>query len=276
MANIVVSRWRKHRMELLDGLGQHLAAQNVDHLALTGDVGNVALVGEWRAGIKWLQTYAGVPSQTTVIPGNHDAYVKDVVRAAAFEKEFAAYQTADAPSEGAPERALGGDSRQAYPFVRFRGPLALVAVNTCVPTGDLGAWGDIGSEQLLRVERALQSEAVKQKIRVVLMHHPPVLHRAGENRNLKDRDAFVDMLSRAGADLVLHGHDHRDLSATLQGPGGRRVFVVGAGSASYAGKPSARARYNVYEFSGSTITCVTYAHDEQSNGFEVAKRWELV
>ena len=43
LANLVVSRVRKHKMQLLDDLRVDLRAQAPDHLALTGDLSNVAL-----------------------------------------------------------------------------------------------------------------------------------------------------------------------------------------------------------------------------------------
>ncbi|MCG5055895.1 MAG: metallophosphoesterase [Myxococcales bacterium] len=270
-ANIVVNRWRKHRMDLLESLGQHLAAQRPDHVALTGDVGNVAWVSEWQAGRRWLERYAGPPADVTVIPGNHDAYVNDVTRTGAFESLFAAYQHAERGGGG----AAGTDSREAYPFVRVRGPLALVAVNTCVPTGDFGAWGEIGPAQLRRLEAILGDDDVRRRVRVVLMHHPPVVHRKGEDRNLRDRGALAEVLARVGADLVLHGHDHRDEAAVLEGPRGSRIMAVGAGSASYAGPAEGRARYNVYGFreDGRGIELHTYAHDARERSFvEVSRK----
>ncbi len=71
---------------------------------------------------------------------------------------------------------------------------------------------------------------------------------------------------------MLHGHDHRDFWNELPGPGGSRIPVVGAGSASYAGGPSKRARYNVYEIEGAGITAITYAHDAASGRFVEARR----
>ncbi|MDX2020546.1 MAG: metallophosphoesterase [Deltaproteobacteria bacterium] len=274
--NILVNRRRKHRMELLEKLGQHLAGQKVDHVAITGDIGNVSLVGEWKAGLRWIQRYGGRPERVTVIPGNHDAYVRDVVASSAFERLFEPYQT----GERAAARSDGGehlaDSRESYPFVRLLGRLVLVAVNTCVPTGDLGAWGQIGDRQLRRLESMLADPQFKNRQRVVLLHHPPVVHKHGEERNLRDRDAFAAVLAKVGADLVLHGHDHRDEVATLRGPLDAPVPVVGAGSASYAGAPAGRARYNIYEFSDGHIGCVTYAHDKQTDAFVQVDRKVLV
>jgi diadenosine tetraphosphatase ApaH/serine/threonine PP2A family protein phosphatase len=94
---------------------------------------------------------------------------------------------------------------------------------------------------------------------------------------LKDRGALAAVLARAGADIVLHGHDHRDERADLPGPGGRQIPIIGAGSASYAGGPEKRARYNIYELDESGhITLVTRAHDEETDRFKEVRREALV
>jgi 3',5'-cyclic AMP phosphodiesterase CpdA len=273
LLNLAVNRGRHHKAELLAALGGDLRAEAPDHLALTGDLSNLSLDGEWRAALRWLANHGGAPETTTVIPGNHDAYVADVVRAGAFEKLFGQFQTADvvSPAGG----SANGDGRARYPFVRFRGPLALVGVNSCVATGDLGAWGEVGAEQLARLEALLGHAEVARRIRVVLIHHPPVMHKGGEVRNLRDRDALAAVLARAGADIVLHGHDHRDERADLPGPGGRPIPIIGAGSASYAGGPDRRARYNIYEVDDSGITVVTRAHDEATGRFREVRREPL-
>jgi 3',5'-cyclic AMP phosphodiesterase CpdA len=263
MANLILNRRRKHRMELLDRMADDLRARPVDHLALTGDVGNVALESEWKKARAWLGALGTRSDDVTVIPGNHDTYVADVVRAGTFERIFEAFQTAEL--RPGPER---------YPFARLRGDIALVAVNTCVPTGDFGAWGEIGAAQLQRLEALLAAPELRGRTRVLLLHHPPVLHRQPENRNLRDRAAFAQVIARAGADLVIHGHDHRDERATLSGPSGP-IPVVGAGSASYGGPVDRSARYNVYEIDGPRLAAVTYAHDPASDRFREAGRVQL-
>jgi len=265
--NLVFNRTRKHRMELLEALGQDLVrvraeSPGIDHLVVTGDLGNISLQSEWRAAFVWLEKFGPEPRQLTVIPGNHDVYTPDVERERAFEKAFEVYQKADHRCDEA-----------LYPFVRIRGDgIAFICVNTCVATRDLGAWGSIGEPQLKRLETLLTEPSLQKRLRVVLMHHPPVAHKGAENRNLRDRDAFTTVLRNAGADLVLHGHDHRDEMAWLQGPGGTRIPSVGAGSASYAGSPAGRARYNIYEIEGRQITRIVRAHDVERGEFVEAGR----
>jgi len=254
--NVLVNRRRHHKMELLTALRADLSARAVDHLALTGDLSNVSLVSEWEEARRWLDAYGASAEAVTVIPGNHDTYVEDVVTAGTFERLFAPYQTGELRP-----------GREPYPFARLRDGVALVGVNTCVATGDLGAWGEIGAAQLERLEALLAAPELAGRARVVLLHHPPVLHKAGEHRNLRDRAAFVALLGRTGADLVLHGHDHQDERATIAGPADTSIPVVGAGSASYAGGADRRSRYNVYEIEPGRITATTYAHDQASGAF---------
>jgi len=121
--------------------------------------------------------------------------VKEVVVSGAFEQLFAAYQRADL--------RLAADT---YPFARLRGEIALVFANTCVPTGDLGAWAAWAKPSCdgwRPAGRARDSRA----IRVLVIHHPPVMHRPPENRNLRDRGKLAEVLARVGAELIVHGHE---------------------------------------------------------------------
>ena len=266
--NLIVNRTRKHKMQLLEALRLDMRAQAPDHLALTGDLSNVSLPGEFRAALAWIDTCGLEPAAISVIPGNHDAYVDQVVASREFEKLFASYMTDDLCTEEAGPRA-------DYPFVQIRDGIAFVGVTSSVATGDFGAWGRIGDEQLGRLENVLAAPELAGKTRVVLLHHPPVRQKHGEERNLRDRAALVALLGRVGADLVLHGHDHQDERTELTGPGGKPIPVIGGGSASYAGAPERRSRYNLFELEGGRITWVTRAHDEASDAFREVRRERL-
>ncbi|MGH3263686.1 MAG: metallophosphoesterase family protein, partial [Trebonia sp.] len=233
------------------------------HLAVTGDLSNVALTSEWRSALAWLDLSGVAPEAITVIPGNHDAYVAEVLTTHEFERLFSAYQTNDL--------AHAGDA-ETYPFVQIREPLALIGVSSAVATGDLGAWGQIGETQLSKLEAILAAPELRSLTRVVLLHHPPVLHKDGEHRNLRDREALAAVLARAGAELVLHGHDHADQRAELPGPDGAKIPIIGAGSASYAGGPDRRSRYSVYEIEGRSITWISRVHEEATGFFREARR----
>src|SRR3546814_14710570 len=70
--------------------------------------------------------------------------------------------------------------------------------------------------------------------RVVLLHHPPGPGKVAWRKRLVDAEAFRRVIAEAGAELILHGHDHTFGSEVIEGPGGP-VPVVGVPSAS-AGK----------------------------------------
>ena len=51
-----------------------IKASSPDHLAVTGDLVNLALDAEIEMARYWLETL-GSPHDVSVVPGNHDAYV---------------------------------------------------------------------------------------------------------------------------------------------------------------------------------------------------------
>src|ERR1700693_5994527 len=69
------NRRKFHRRDVLDALVSDIRAQAPDHIAVTGDLVNLALEAEFAPARAWLES-VGAPDRVTVIPGNHDAYVR--------------------------------------------------------------------------------------------------------------------------------------------------------------------------------------------------------
>jgi 3',5'-cyclic AMP phosphodiesterase CpdA len=109
--------------------------------------------------------------------------------------------------------------------------------------------------QLKRLERALADERLAGKVRVVAIHHPPTGKRARSIiRGLKDHGPFAEVIGRAGAELVVHGHEHRNLRGTIAGPRGD-VEVLGVPSGTYhADRPEKTGRYRIFEIEGDRVT----------------------
>lgn len=230
-----VRRRHVHRPEVLNGLLEDLRTEAPDHVAVTGDLTNVALEPEFPAARRWLERI-GDAGFVSLVPGNHDAYVP--LAFGVSWSHWRDYLASDEDLAGAPVE---------FPTLRVRGPLALVGVNTALPTGPLQASGRAGAAQLGRLERLLEKLADSGLWRVLLLHHPPT-EGAAPRRALSDAAAVRDVLAKAGAELVLHGHAHRTLLRELPGPRGP-IPVVGARSGSDAGsKPGKRAQYHLYRF----------------------------
>lgn len=240
--NVLAIRSREHKLEVFDALVEDINRASIDHVLCTGDVTNIALPSEFAFARARFDRFAHGPTGATVIPGNHDAYVHGGV--SLFDDHFGDYCTTDPGWEWA-----DGD---IWPIVRIRGHVAIVGLTTALETPWFNAWGRIGRGQIERLEQVLADERLAGKFRLVAIHHPPVGRCAEHRRHgLHDHAGFARALARVGADLVLHGHEHRDLRAQAQGPNGVRIPVHGIQSATYAGKRrSHRASYRIYTVDG--------------------------
>jgi 3',5'-cyclic AMP phosphodiesterase CpdA len=161
-----------------------------------------------------------------------------------------------------------GDGRDAvaFPSVRVRGEVAIVGLSTALPSPPPLADGWLGRAQLAALESALAR--LDGKFRILLLHHPPYDNRHSILRGLRDRRALQRLLSRVGCELVLHGHEHRDLRHELDGPRGK-IPVIGVGSGTYDDQRlERRARYNVYTIESNRLVDIeTRVHDLASKGF---------
>jgi 3',5'-cyclic AMP phosphodiesterase CpdA len=142
------------------------------------------------------------------------------------------------------------DGAAAFPFVRVvgrAGRVALVGVNSAVPTPAAMAWGRIGREQLGRLAGILDRLAAAGLFRLVAIHHPPLPLQASAARGLKDAPALEAVLRRHGAELMVHGHNHRNMLAWIEGKSGT-CPVVGTPSASLGRRHGREplARYNLF------------------------------
>lgn len=232
-----VNWWRRradlHVPQALAGIVADIKAQKPDHIALTGDVINIALPEEFRHAAAWLADLAD-PRHLTLIPGNHDVYVRVAWPAGAGL--WAAYMAGD----GVPVPE-GFDS---FPALRRRGEIALVSLTTGVPTLPLMATGALGLDQIARAETMLAALKAENVYRIVLIHHPPLTTESHFKR-LTDAAAFQAMIRRAGCEMILHGHNHRSEVARIDGPAGP-IPVIGVASASAApGSKYGRARYHL-------------------------------
>jgi 3',5'-cyclic AMP phosphodiesterase CpdA len=222
--------WKRSRvaindMSMLARLVADLRAHRPDHVAMTGDVVNLALQVEFRRAAAWLETL-GAPGDVSFTPGNHDAYVRQAMPV--LNNELSRWTTGD----GAALNRHG-----AYPYLRVRGEIALIGLSSGIPTAPLLASGRLGKPQLAAFAKLLKQTGERGLARVVLIHHPPL---AGGPilRGLDDAREFEAVIADCGAEAILHGHTHRRMIHHLPSRAtkiaGGRVPVLGVSSCSAA------------------------------------------
>ena len=159
---------------------------------------------EYEAATAWLHE-VGTPHHVTVVPGNHDIY--SALRDDPGVEPWADYMRADA--FGA---KFDSSPPAQFPFVRRVGPIALIGLNSAVETPPFVAAGEVGKAQLDALDELLPQLEAEGLVRVVLIHHPPLPGQAPPRRALRDAARVVGHPGARGAELVLHGHNHRDMS----------------------------------------------------------------
>ncbi|MEO8420564.1 MAG: metallophosphoesterase [Hyphomicrobium sp.] len=266
-------RRHTHNRAALDLVVADMLRHKPDHIAVTGDLINLGLPAEYEAATAWLQE-VGAPADVTVVPGNHDIY--STLRDDPGVARWADYMRAD---------AWGGKFAASppaqFPFVRRIGPVALIGLNSAVETPPFVAAGEVGETQLAAIDALLPRLEAEGLVRVVLIHHPPLPGQAPPRRALRDAAALSAILARRGAELVLHGHNHRDSHmdfARIAETAGGSIPVIGVASGSIArvhkGEPL--GRYNLLRITRvgarAEIECVTRGLDVGANAVTQIER----
>ena len=232
-ANWLYKRAGQHDMGVLGRIVADLKAQAPNHVLMTGDIVNIGLAAEIAQARRWLAAL-GTPEQVSFTPGNHDAYVVDATQL--IHETLAPWTTGEGAGDG-------------FPYLRKRNGIALIGLDSGVPTGPFIASGRLGAGQLSRLGELLAQSRAEGLTRVVFIHHPPHVGGARILRGLDDASDFEAVIARQGAELILHGHNHKPSLARIAGPSGASAPIVGVASAS--AKPGGHhpgAAYHLFEF----------------------------
>jgi len=224
-------KWKfEHRLTILDALLAHLQNIKPDHICVTGDITFTTLPAEVDQASDWFSRL-GDPQRISLIPGNHDAYV-----AGALDYALAKWSRWMQDDEGG----------TGFPYLHRRGPVNIVGLSSAVATPPAVSLGRIGQEQLEKTEALLTRIKADQRPCLLLIHHPPQDGAASWRRALSDRKKLQEVLARSPVDLVLHGHLHYPIRASLECPAGP-IPVLGAASAATIGHRKSVAHYQVIE-----------------------------
>ena len=253
------SRKNMHNRPTLDRLKDDLHAQNPDHVVITGDIINIGMREEYLQALAWLQQL-GSSDEISVIPGNHDVYVP-------LLNEPGIGRWADFMTNDGDAAHIHSCDRSGFPYVRRRKDVAIIGLSSAIPTMPLIAAGRLGTLQLSKLHDHLTKLGEQKLFRVVLIHHPPLSLAGNWVRGLRDASKFQEVIASAGAELILHGHDHNHKIRKTQGPDGP-IPVVGIPSASVISHPhKPLSRYNLYNIERTSTgwRCDMSGHGLQSN-----------
>src|SRR3954454_20962718 len=148
--NLRLKRGHKHRSAHVGACAREITRAKVDHVVITGDLTNLALEQEFVAVRELLELELGLrPDQISAVPGNHDLYTRGAMRDQRFSKCFHDYIASDLPELSA-DIPLG-----RFPFVKLRGPCAIMGASSAAPRPPLMASGEVGKPQLAALARIL-------------------------------------------------------------------------------------------------------------------------
>lgn len=236
--------WQRNRRRFLhdaviSAIVTDMKANAPDHVAVTGDLVNLALDREIELARLWLETL-GDPDEVSVVPGNHDAYVPGALDRIC--RAWGLWMRGDDPK--APV------DRRSFPYTRVRGNVALIGATSARATAPFMANGFFRDNQARRLAATLDEAGKRGLFRVVMIHHPPVHNAVPQHKRLFGIDNFQKAIRRHGAELVLHGHSHLPSLHWIDGMRGKVpvVGVAAAGQAAGGTKPA--AQYNIIDIAG--------------------------
>jgi 3',5'-cyclic AMP phosphodiesterase CpdA len=243
-ANLRLKRGHIHRSSYVRAIAQEIVRAKVDHVVITGDLTNLALEPEFELAKMLLRDDLGLhPDDVSIVPGNHDLYTRGASSSKRFSTYFAEYLRSDLP-ELAVDVGVG-----MFPYVKLRGPAAIIGLSSAVPRPPFVAAGKLGKKQLAALTQILRHPEVQKRTPVILLHHPahnPRSQLKALLEGLHDATLLWTSVHDVARGMVLHGHLHKRIQRSLPTATGH-MHAVGATSASLHHDSGAKmAGFNLY------------------------------
>lgn len=243
-------RKRKHAHELsvLEHLRADLIAKKPDHLCITGDIVNISLEDEYLGATAFLKTL-GDTEDISLVPGNHDAYVK--AGEARIVKHYAPWMQGD-------------NSEATFPYIKTKKDVAFIGLSSAVATPPFMATGKLGDKQLQDLKQLLANLPEAINLCVVLIHHPPKDGISKPRKMLLDVKKLEEiMVTSPKPTIMLHGHLHKRKHNKLN-----NIHIFGAGSASCNGNLGfAPAHYQLFKWKNGELSIEHHEYDPKMQSF---------
>ncbi|MDR3637535.1 MAG: metallophosphoesterase [Isosphaeraceae bacterium] len=194
MAELVLRRARKFRLERLLAVVERVQGLDADHILITGDLTTTALPEEFRMARVALDGLLVDRGRVTVVPGNHDRYTAGSVRHHQFERWFGEFAQST-----------------TYPWLRPLGAETAI-LGLDATRSHLSATGRLPAEQLARAGEMLADGARRPRRLIVACHYPvaapPVYAQELAHKRMKNAAELRVLLAEVGPHLFCSGHVH--------------------------------------------------------------------
>lgn len=231
IANLVLRR-RRHfsgAREKVEALARFADERGVEFTLCTGDYTAVGTEGELRFARRALSPLLERSLGYATVPGNHDLYVDDAP--GLFESLF---------EDGLASDLDGFRWSDGRPYVRFVGDaIAIVGLGSARPNPVHSSSGAVPDAHLEALSSVLAHEALRSRFVFVAVHYAPRLWNGRPDtvlHGLDNQAALLDAVAGLRFGALVFGHVHHGYVVRVPGV---TPPLVGAGSATYAGRESA-------------------------------------
>ena len=223
---------------------EEIKRRRVDHVVVTGDIAADADGREFEIARRLFRN-AGLldPAKLSVVIGNHDVFggvhrAEDIltfprrVRQTDVERQVEEFRSS---FKEAFDRCMFGAQGKAFPYAKVLGDVVLFGVNSVARhsgvKNPVGSNGEVGDGQFKRLRHLMEVPQLREKTKVVLIHHHfNKLSAAGEGAlnsvwgaierqtmKLYGKGRLFDLFREHRVAAVLHGHVHVNMEYERKG-----------------------------------------------------------
>ena len=209
-------------------LVERLRAMAWDHLLISGDLTQIGCRAEFALATRALAPLLGLAERrVTVIPGNHDRYVREPPQAAAFDRYFGAYGLGASCTGAGDPGADGSDAAHA----EVRGAASVIGTTRLTRDWWLCAWDSAFPRPLFSASGRVPAATLEATRRwratlpasacVLLLNHYPLYYPPGtpprRHHDLENLEEVREFVAAQRITLYLHGHEHQNWCLPVEG-----------------------------------------------------------